>query len=272
MSTLTLIITRVFDVLVAPFGDHRAAGLIALSLVMGACLTLLYRATADAKRIRRTRELFKARILEMRLYPDDFVLINRAMLGALAAQGAYLRAAAKPILIVAVVAIPVFLQIEARYAHAPLSTGDRTLVTARLKPGLDALAVPTRLDGAGVAVDSLSVRSAHARDVTWRVEVTAPGTHEVELSAYGQSYVFPLRASIDNRAIGDERSARSLTGGITGIGMPELGNDSAIDHVSVRYPDASYKILGMRMSWITAFLAATLVGAMVPAVLLRVAL
>lgn len=272
MSTLTLIITRFFDVLVAPFGEHRAAGLIALSLLMGACLTLLYRATADAPRIRRTRDLFKARILEMRLYPDDFVLINRAMLGALAAQGAYLRAAARPILIVALVAIPVFLQIEARYAHAPLAPGARTLVTARLKPGLDARTVPTRLAGNGVSVDSLSVRSSTGRDVTWRMTVTTPGTHDVQLSAYGQSYVFPLRASGDSRAIGDERSARSLTGAITGIGMPVIGNDSAIDHVSVRYPDASYTIMGTRTSWITAFLAATLVGALIPAVLLRVAL
>jgi hypothetical protein len=61
VSTLTFILTRFFDLLLAPFGDHRTAGLVALSVLMGACLTLLYRATSDARRIRRSRDIFKAR-------------------------------------------------------------------------------------------------------------------------------------------------------------------------------------------------------------------
>ena len=274
MSTLTLILTRFFDLLVAPFGDHRTAGLVALSVLMGACLTLLYRATSDAKRIRRSRDIFKARVLEMRLYPDDFVLITRALFGALAAQGLYLRAAAKPILIVAVVAIPFYFQIEERYAHAPLEPGSRTLVTARLKDGLDVRAVPTRLSlaGEGAVVDSLSVRATATRDVTWRVDVRQTGTHEAVLSAYDQVYRFPLRATSDNRAVGDQRRARSFTGSVSDIGLPEIGKDSALDRVTIEYPDASYRLLGMNMSWLLAFLLATVVGAMVPALLLRVAL
>ena len=267
-------LTRFFDLLVAPFGDHRTAGLVALSLLMGACLTLLYRATSDAKRIRRSRDIFKARVLEMRLYPDDFVLITRAFLGALASQGTYLRAAARPILIVALVAIPFYFQIEGRYAHAPLAPGAHTLVTARLKSGLDVRSVPTRLAvaGEGARVDSLSVRATVSRDVTWRVDVSHAGTHEATLSAYDQVYRFPLRAAPDNRAIGDERRARSFTGSISDIGLPEIGKDSALDRVTVRYPEATYRVLGMNMSWFVAFLAATLAGAMVPALLLRVAL
>jgi hypothetical protein len=274
VSTLTFILTRFFDLLLAPFGDHRTAGLVALSVLMGACLTLLYRATSDARRIRRSRDIFKARVLEMRLYPDDFVLITRALFGALAAQGLYLRAAAKPILIVALVAIPFYFQIEGRYAHAPLAPGARTLVTARLKDGLDVRAVPTRLavTGEGAVVDSRSVRAAASRDVTWRVQVSDAGTHEAVLSAYDQVYRFPLRAAANNRAIGTERNAHSFIGSISDIGLPEIGKDSALDRVTVTYPDASYRLLGMTMSWLVAFLLATLVGAMVPALLLRVAL
>src|SRR5262252_8710017 len=119
LSAITAVITRVFDVLVLPFGAHRTAGLIALSMLTGAGLTLLYRALADEAAIRRTRELFQARVIEMRLYPDDLVLILRALGGAIAAQGAYLRVAAKPILVVALIAIPFFLQVESRYSRAP---------------------------------------------------------------------------------------------------------------------------------------------------------
>ena len=276
MQTFTFIVTRLFDVLVAPFGSHRTAGLIALSLLAGAALTLLYRATSDARRIRRTREVFKARVLEMRLYPDDVVLILRALAGAIASQGQYLRAAAKPILIVALVAIPVFLQIEARYAHAPLAPGSHTVVTTRLKKGLDVLSVPTSLrsDGAGdgLGVDVRSVRAPASREVAWRVGVNTPGRHAVELQVYNQSYRFNVSATHDGRALGAERRARSLAGALADIGLPRIESNSPIDAVTVAYPPAHYRIFGMQWSWLAVFAAASVLGASIPAFLLRVAL
>jgi hypothetical protein len=210
----------------------------------------------------------------MRLYPDDFVLITRALFGALAAQGAYLRAAARPILLVAIVAVPVFLQLEARYSRAPLAPGSRTIVTARLKPGLDVRSVPTALaaSDSGVRVDSICVRAPIARDVTWRVQVVSSGSHQALLSAYDQVYRFPIEAQKSGRAIGEERSARAFAASLTDIGLPEIGRDSALDRVQVGYPPATYRVFGARLSWIGAFLAATLIGAMIPAIWLRVAL
>lgn len=268
-----------FDVLVAPFGDHRAAGLVVLSLLMGAALTLLYRATADARRIRRSRDIFKARVLEMRIYPDDMVLIARSLGGAVAAQGMYLRAAAKPILIVLVVAIPIFVQIESRYARAALVPGERTLVTARLKQGLDTRSVPSGLVPAGaaaqesaVSVDERSVRAPGPREITWRVQVAEPGRHDLELKTFDQAYRFTLSARNDGRAIGKERRARSLAGSITDVGLPRIGDDSPLEMVTVDYPEASYRIFGVAMSWLSVCLIASLVGAMVPVILLRVAI
>lgn len=278
VASLMSILTRVVDVLVLPFGSHRTAGLVALSIVTGAALTLLYRALADETRIRRTREVFKARVLEMRLYPDDMVLIVRALGGAIAAQGAYLRAAARPILVVAVLAVPFFLQIEARYAHAPLAPGTSTIVTARLKHGLDVRAVPTRLSEApasataGVSPDSASVRAPASGEVSWRVDVETPGRHQLDLYAYDQKYELPLSAQRDGRAIGTQRRARSIMGGLTDIGLPAIGKDSPIERVTVAYPHASYSVFGKRMSWLAVFALGTLVGASIPAVWLRVAL
>jgi len=240
LSALTGIITRVVDVLLSPFGSHRAAGLIVFSMITGAALTLLYRALADEAAIRRTREIFKARVLEMRLYPDDMVLIFRALGGALAAQGSYLRVAAKPILIVALIAVPLFIQVESRYAHAPLKPGTHTLITARLKSGLDSRTVPVTLApmllsmpvpppndpheriGIGTSVDGI-VRAPAEREVSWRVAVREAGDRRVALQIYDQPYYFELATKNDNRAIGHERRARSIMGRLTDIGLPRIG-------------------------------------------------
>lgn len=269
LSALTAVITRVVDVLVLPFGSHRTAGLIVLSMLTGAALTLLYRALADENAIRRTREVFKARVLEMRLYPDDMVLILKALGGAIAAQGSYLRAAAKPILIVALVAVPFFLQLEARYARAPLSPGENTTITARLKKGLDVRVVPSALTGG--SVDSRSVRAPASRDISWRVNATT-GRNPLELKVYDQTYRFDVCAHQDGRAIGHERRARSVMGSLTEIGLPRIGNDSPIESVSIAYPHASYSVFGKRMSWLLVFALGSLLGASIPAVMLRVAL
>jgi uncharacterized membrane protein (DUF106 family) len=271
LSALTLVLTRVVDVLVLPFGSHRMAGLVALSMLTGAALTLLYRALADETRIRRTRELFKARVLEMRLYPDDMMLILRALGGALATQGAYLRTAAKPILIVALVAVPFFLQVEARYSRAPLSPGESTIVTARLKPGLDVRAVPSALTSTAGKIDARSVRAPAAREVAWRVNAEA-GRRPLEIQIFDHTYRFEVCAQADGRAIGTERRARSVVGAFTGIGLPAIANDSPIERVTVAYPHASYSIFGKRMSWLVLFGLATMVGASIPALWLRVAL
>ena len=271
VASLMSLLTRVVDVLVLPFGSHRTAGLVALSMVTGAALTLLYRALADETRIRHTREVFRARVLEMRLYPDDMVLIVRAFGGAIAAQGSYLRAAARPIIVVALLAVPFFLQIEARYARAPLAPGENTIVTARLKPGLDVRAVPSALTSMAAEVDARSVRAPLAREVSWRV-TAAPGRNPVELQVYDQKYHFDVSAQHDGRAIGTERHARSIMGGLTDIGLPVIGKDSPVERVTVAYPHASYSVFGKRMSWLAVFALGTLVGASIPAVWLRVAL
>jgi len=273
MLTLSGILTAIFDVLLAPFGAHRTLGLVAASLLCGALLTLLYRATSNAARIRRTRELFKARILEMRLYPDDLVLITRALLGALAAQGAYLRAAARPILLVLVVAIPLFVQVEARYARAPLAPGETTLVTARLKTGLDVRSVPTALDAdEGAVVDAKSVRAPAAREVIWRVASLRNGRHPLELRAFDRVYRFDLCAQPDARAIGHERAAHSLGDAAFHVGLPGIPDDSPVAEVRVAYGEARYSLLGGNLSWLTVFLLGTVVGALIPAWLLRIAL
>jgi uncharacterized membrane protein (DUF106 family) len=273
LSALTAVLTRVFDVLVLPFGSHRTAGLIALSMLTGAGLTLLYRALADEAAIRRTRERFQARVIEMRLYPDDLVLILRALGGAIAAQGSYLRVAAKPILVVALIAIPFFLQIESRYSRAPLSPSGTTVVTARLKAGLDVLTVPNELVWAsnGNPVDLRPVRAPGPREIAWRVNVV-PGRAPLLMKVYGQDYRFDMCAQRDGRAIGHERRARSIAGSFTQIGLPRIGNDSPIEMVTVAYSHASYDVFGKRMSWLVVFLLGTMVGAAIPAMLLRVAL
>jgi hypothetical protein len=265
------LVTLVFDALVAPFGSHRSAALVVLSLLTGAGLALLYAKTSDQRRLRRARDVFKARILEMRLYPDDFVLITRALGGALAAQGSYLRAAAKSIFWLLVIAVPVFFQIEARFASRPFRPGERALVTLGLKPELDVHAVPVGLAASpGLSVDPRCVRVPSTREIVWRLTVEQAGDHELVARTYDHLYRFSVKASANGRSLGRRRDSGSIFGALVDAGIPSLPGESAIASVRVGYPDAHYRIAGARWSWLGVFLAGSLVGALVPAWILRI--
>ena len=273
MHSLSRILTFVFDGLVLPFGSHRLLALFVLSALAGAGLAFLFRATSDQARIRRARDVFKARVLEMRIYPDDFVLISKALAGALASQLTYLRVALKPILIVLVVALPVYFQLEARFAAAPLSPGDRALVTVTLKEGLDVRTVPSTLTANGrIEVDPRPVRVAATREVVWRTSVAEAGTSGLVLTVFDRPYEFSVRASRGSGVIGRARSAHGVGDALIHPGLPAIPDDSPVAALRVGYADASYRFMGRRMGWLSVFLIGSFVGALVPAWLLRIQL
>ncbi len=273
MAVLSSIFTAVFDALVFPFGAHRTLALVVLSLLAGAGLAMLYKATSNETRIRRTRDIFKARILEMRLYPDDIVLITRALFGAIASQGAYLRVALKPILVVLVIALPIFFQFEARFAPRPLDPPQHVLVTATLKDGLDVRDDDVSLHGTdGVRIDPRSVRAVASHEIVWRVAVRDAGNQALTLSAFGTDYRFPLATRERPKAIGGERRARSLFDPLLHPGLPAIPQNSPIAAVHIGYDNDTYTAFGKRMGWLSVFLIASLVGAIVPAWVFRIAL
>jgi predicted small integral membrane protein len=267
------ILTLLFDGLLLPFGTHRLAGLLVVSALSGAALALLFRATSDQARIRRARDVFKARVLEMRLYPDDFVLISRALFGALASQLTYLRIALKPILVVLVVAIPMFLQLEARFAPAPLLPGNRALVTATLKEGLDANAIPAALTGdGGIQVDPLPVRVPATREIVWRTSLAEAGDAPLTLTVYDRPYRFDVSGKPGTSVIGRNRAAHGFLDPLLHPGLPSIPADSPVAALRIGYPDDSYHLFGRRMSWLVVFLIGSFVGALLPAWFLRIQL
>jgi hypothetical protein len=266
------ILTAVFDGLVLPFGDHRGLALAALSLLTGVAMIFLFKATSDQERIRRVRARFSARILEMRIYPDDIWLILRALGGALWENVAYLRASAKPIVVLILLIVPVFIQLDERYGRAALAPGANTLVTVTLKDGLDPMNTPVSLApaGNGIAVDSRPVRVRDRREIAWRLRVAEAGVHPLRVEAIDKSYELPIFAQASNRGIGHTRRARSRTDALIHPTLPAIPPDSPFAGVNVRYASTSYSLFGWHTHWLVVFVFWSLVGAAIPKFVFRI--
>ncbi|NIM19972.1 MAG: hypothetical protein GTO51_06980 [Candidatus Latescibacteria bacterium] len=271
MNIISTIITKCFDLILWPFGRHPSIGLIVLSLLTGIALAIIFKYASNQKRIRAAKDRFKARILEMRIYQDDFLSIVRSLFGALWANVFYLRHSFRPILFLIVPVGIIVIQMDARYARRPLQPGEKTILELLLAPGVDPYSVEASVSSvSGVRVDSRPVRIADPPEIDWRLEVLEAGRHEIGVSVNGARYVFPVIAEEKNRVIGHERKASSFWEPLIHPGLPSFSGDSQIVGVRIQYPSLSHPLLFWHTHWIVVLLFYSLVGALVSKFLFKV--
>jgi len=137
--------------------------LIPVGVIYGLAAALVFRRCSDEVSVRRTVNRMMAHVMEFRLFLDSPALVIRAQRDLFRENLHLLRLILLPCVILAVVFIVLFPQLDATYGHAPLKVGERSVVTAQLT-GDAVLEAP-----AGIVVESSGVRVVHARQISWRV-------------------------------------------------------------------------------------------------------
>ena len=261
-------VTKMFDILVVPFGDNRMLALSALSFLTGVGLIFVFKAVSNQRRIKEARDKFKAYILEMRIYQDNIVLIHKALFKALGTNLTYLRVSLVPILVMVAVVFVVFVQLDERYGRRHLDSADRALLAVSLKDGLDPMTAQFQLRADdGLIVDSPPVRSSAQGKIYWRIRASEPGTHRLHVNVYDKTYSFPVRAELSNGPIGHVRSNGSVFSPLLYPSLPRLAKNSPVKAVELHYPTADYPLLLWRTHWLVVFIVFSLLGALIPKLL-----
>lgn len=256
-------ITKLFDLLVMPFGNQHTVALVVLSLLTGIVMAFVFKWTSNPKAIKVAKDRLKGRILEMKIYQDDPLQIIKAFGGTMRCNGVYLSKLLVPFFVLIIPVMIVFMQMDERYGRSPLAESGKTILTVQLKDGLNPRSTPVQLDAAeGVVADSRPVRVRETREVDWRLRVDSPGTHELTVSADGTRYTFPVVASDDFRMIGHERSATSFMEPLLHPAMPPIPGDSPFSKVHIDYPAVRYPFLWWDTHWVVIFLIYSAVSAL----------
>jgi uncharacterized membrane protein (DUF106 family) len=264
------IFTKAFDLAVAPFGNNQAAALSALSLLTGVVMIFVFKAVSDQKKIKASRDKFKARILEMRIYQDDLLLIHKALFKALATNLEYLRVSFVPIVVLVSIVFVIFVQLDERYGRRHLQPAERAMLTVTLKEGLDPMTAPVQLvAGDGMALDSAPVRWSGRRQVSWRIRPIVPGSHQVTIKAFDKTWTLPVAAELSNKTIGHRRA----TGAFSPLlypSLPKIPKDSPIQSVELHYPSTDYPLFIWRTHWLVVFVVFSFIGALIPKFVFRI--
>ncbi|MBI5710685.1 MAG: hypothetical protein HZC42_10335 [Candidatus Eisenbacteria bacterium] len=267
---LATVMTRAFDLLMSPFAGNRAVALSVISLLFGVVAMWIFKATSDQARVRRTRDVFVAHILEMRLYRDDLAVLLKAFAAALWSSIGHLGVNLKPLLALLPLILVVVVQLDARFSHAPLGVSGATLVTVALGEGEDATNVPVSLvPGDGIVLDAPPVRAPASGEISWRIRALGAGRHTLALRAGPTSYDFELATRSGTGVIGDRRGDSSLDP-LVHPGLPRLDPDGPIARVALRYPKARYPLLAWQGDWLAVFILWSLAGGLAAKFLWRV--
>ena len=184
MQTFNAITSRIFDVVLAPFG-HRAMwfDLLFWPIVAGVAALLIYKAVSNQKGIADAKRRIMVNLLEVVLYRENVLGVLGSTAKGLAQNVRYLGYNVLPMLVMIVPMTVILVQLVAHYAYAPLNKGDVQLLEVALAPGAKASAKSVTADfPAGVAVEAGPVRTADGR-VFWRLRMLEDGDHVVTLRA-----------------------------------------------------------------------------------------
>jgi hypothetical protein len=255
------LLDKTFDGLLVPCGEGAAWAVLAVGLLVTVVVLLVFKAATPQRRLVAARDRVLGHIFEMGLYQERLTVLARIQRDLAVANLRYVVLVLPALALMIVPVALAMLQLEGRVARRPFQAGETTLVTATLAPERADLLPELELETSpGLAVDAPPVRARAASTAVWRVRVQEAGEHEVAVVAPdGTRWTMPVHADGGLPRIETERRRESGLAALA-VGRQEvLPPDGALTALTLQVPAREVRYLGIELSWLPAFLLATII-------------
>ncbi len=235
---------------------------LAISLVIGLLMVIVFRYTSDQKAIGRAKDRLKAHLLAVRLFQDQLPVVMRTYGRILRGTGSYLRLAFTPFLIAILPMTFLIVQLDRYFGWMPLQPAQTFLVEARVEDlnALNgaALQLPPELSSSAPAV-----HIPKDKEVVWRVVADRTGQFDIQIAAVGQTVskqvvVTPGLARVSTVRLKDNFWERMFTSG-----EAALADNSPVQSITVNYPPREISFAWMQWNWIVLFFVVSLIAGFV---------
>ncbi len=246
-----------FDFFFSPWqASDPWAGLTAAALTAALLTLLAYRLAGNPERIRSARNHILAHLLEVRLYRREPRTVLKVQGLLLAHTMRYLLGSLPPLLLLAGPLGVLLVQLDLRFSRLPLVPGAAALVKVRLEPG----ALPGSLDaalhaGPGLLVETPPLRIDSEAEIDWRIRAVEAGIRTVEIRIGSEVEVKSVAVGLSGiPALPAERGKDTWTNRLFLPGESKLPAGSRLRSIEVVYPERTWQVFGLRMSWLSPFL------------------
>jgi hypothetical protein len=251
-----------FSLLTSPL-----AIVIAVSLVVGLLMVVLFGYTSDQKAIGIAKDQLKAHLLAVRLYRDQIPVVMGSYGKILRGTGRYLKLAFKPLLYVIIPITLLMVQIDRYLGATPIPPSAPFLLTVRLAApsagptaGSDALNDVTLDLPPEITMTAPPVHVPARSEIVWRLAGAKKGKYEVKITAAGQAAAKAVCVGSGLARISTVRLRGQFWERMFSSAEPALPENSTIESISINYPDRNIEVAGYGMNWIWLFFVLSMVA------------
>ena len=243
MQSLTDTINRygnsVFDASLSPLSLlGEEAQLVAVSLVLGVAVTLVFNSLLHRPRLAEARRDLRASLFEIWLYRHEPGVVLRAEWELVRANGRYVLALFPPLCVAVLIVSPLLVQSYHRFGLEPIPRGSEVLLTAELAPESAAATTPALVWASGRGEVTATVWKPAVDQTVWRLRPDEPGIHTLRLVRGARAETIPLYVGpVMGVSVMQARETSPWRLLLQPRG-PVLGSGSGLSRVSIAYPEA----------------------------------
>ena len=232
---------------------------LAISLVIGLLMVIVFRYTSDQKAIGRAKDQLKAHLLAVRLFQDQLPVVMRAYSRILHGTGSYLRLAFTPFLIVILPITFLIIQLDRYFGWMPLRPAQTFLVEARVINPPASNEVELQLP-AELVSSAPAVHIPKENEIVWRVVAEREGRYDIHIAAPGQTVSKQVVVSMGLARISPVRLRDNFWERMVTSGEPALADNSPIQSIAVSYPQRVIGFAWLEWNWIVLFFVVSLIA------------
>jgi hypothetical protein len=234
-----------------------AAIVVAISLVIGLVMVVVFRYTSDQKAIHVAKDRLKAHLLALRLFQDQIPVVMRSYGRIVLATGHYLRLAFKPLLFVIVPITFLIVQFDRYLGSVPIEPGQSFLIMARVDDSNALNETSLQLPG-GLTTTAPAVHVPSENEVAWRVSATKAGAYIVNIQVSDQTFSKRVVVTSGLPRLSSVRLRGKFWERIFVSGEPALPDNNLIQAISVQYAVRKIAFAGIEWNWIWLFFVLSL--------------
>lgn len=242
---------------------------VAISVIIGLLMVLVFRYTSDQNAIRRTKDQLKAHLLAVRLFQDQLQVVLRAYGRIFRGTGRYLRLAFTPLLIVILPLTFLIVELDRYLGWQPLEPGHPFLVEVRVDTPEALNQVALQLPS-GLATSAPPVHIARDNEVVWRVVANREGRYNLSIVGAGQPAAKQVTVSEGLAKISPVRLRDSFWARMFSSAEPALSDNGPIQSIGITYSPRDITLAGWQFNWILLFFVLSLVAGFIFKAWLRI--
>lgn len=251
--------------LIWPFSHFNPwFGLLFVSLLTSLLMLFIYKKTSDQEKIRRTKNLIKAYLLEMRLFQHDYRILLQTQKNLLLANLRYLTLNFKPLLVMMVPLFLLLAQLNLWFGYRNLKPDETFLLKIKLNSAVEVDRAALDLETPpGLEVETPVLRIIDENEADWRIRVRGRVESPLVITVNGERYRKEIVAGFKQlKKISPIRPGKNLWLRLIYPGEKPLPPGSYLEKIEITWPENRLSLLGLRWHWLVAYFILTVIFAL----------